>query len=128
PILSLTVQLHARAHRSNPGIIEEPRTMSRVFAPKAFRYEHFDDLTEQFLAGVTEQLLCLRVHERDFPVLTNDDDGIRCRFEEPSKLLLRLFPVRDVSNGTGNEHSVFGPEGAQADFDWKLGTVLPASV
>src|SRR5207244_4484336 len=102
--------------------------MLGVGAAESIGDEHLDPLADELIARIAEELLRLCVDEQDAAILVDDDHRIRRRFEETSELLLRLLSIADVSNRARHERLVFGLEGAQADLDRELASVLATGV
>src|SRR5690242_19577904 len=82
---------------------------------KALWHERLDALTQQLVARVAEQLLCLRVDENDLSVAADDDHRVGRGFEQAAELRLArsLFTesleLRDVLLVHGDEPKLARP-------------------
>src|SRR5215813_8267759 len=82
--------------------------MPRMLAPETFRNQDLDVFPEQFLALITEDSLCLRIHEHDRAVALYDDDGIGRGFQQSFEFLIGLAALGDVLRGPNNPDDLAG--------------------
>jgi len=125
-VATQTEQLQSGAHRPYPRVGEEPSSMVAVSTPKALGHQGLDWHTQEVLARVLEEPLCLRVEDNHLAVAIDDDDRVGCSFEETSKPLLNFLACRGVSDDADDECPRLGLQRAQADFDGKLAAILAA--
>src|SRR5258708_5403264 len=95
---------------------------------EALRHQKLDGLPEQLRTPIAKDSLCLRVHQDDSSSLVDDNDCVRCGFQQPSELLLGLLAYRSVPDGAHHHSALFGLQGIQTDLNRELGAVASQPV
>src|SRR5260370_1270176 len=93
-VFAPAVKLQPGAHRAHFGIGEIAVAMVRMLVAKPRRNQHLDRVAEQLVASVAEELLGLRIDQRDAAVATDDHHSVRRRFEQRAKLVVRFDDMR----------------------------------
>ena len=81
----------AITHHARPRVVEKLFTLARMGPAKAMRYQKFDGLAKQFLPPIAEQLLDMRVDQRDHAVFVDHEHAVRSRFDDQAHLLFGKF-------------------------------------
>src|SRR6266542_4178224 len=76
----------AIAHHARLRVVENLFTLARMGPAKAMRYQKFDGLAKQFLPPIAEQLLDMRVDQRDHAVFVDHEHAVRSRFDDQAHL------------------------------------------
>src|SRR5439155_12200546 len=97
-ILAQSVQLQTRPHGTRARSAEKAGAVAGMLAAKTLRDQNLDFLAEELLAGITEQLLGLRVHEHDAAITIDNDDGVGRGFQQTLEFLFRPLAVANIPN------------------------------
>ncbi len=127
-ILSQAVQLQPRAHGARTRFGEKARAVAGMFAAKTLGHQHLDFLANEFFAGVTEELLGLRIHQDDLPPAIDNDDGVRRGLQQSPKLLFGFFAFGNVANGAHRQRALLGLQRAETDFHREFDAILAPAV
>src|SRR5438477_5308097 len=82
PIRARPRQLQPGTHRAAARILEKAPRIAGMLPTETFRHKNFNLSSKQFLALVTEDFFCLRVHQHDRSFAVDDDNGIGSGFEQ----------------------------------------------
>ena len=82
PILARPRQLQSGTHRATAWILEKAPRITGMLPTETFRHKNFNLSSKQFLALVTEDFFCLRIHQHDRSLAVDDDNGIGSGFEQ----------------------------------------------
>ena len=123
-VLAQAVQLQPSPHGAGAWFGKKIAPVVRVAGAEALGHQQLDGLAQQLVAAPAEQFHRLRVDEDDVPLPVDDDHGVRRGLQQVLELLVGALAVGDVADGTHHHGALFGVDGAQADLDRKLSTIL----
>ena len=123
-VLAQAVQLQPSPHGAGTWFGKKIAPVVRVTGAEALGHQQLDGLAQQLVAAPAEQFHRLRVDEDDVPLAVDDDHGVRRGLQQVLELLVGALAVGDVADGTHHHGALFGVDGAQADLDRKLSTIL----
>ena len=98
--------------------------MLRMLVAEPRRHHHLDCVAEQLGALVAEELLGLRVDQRDTAVRAYNHHRVRRRFEQRAELVLATLADGEITDSGGDDRAARGLDRIQTYFDWKFGAVF----
>src|SRR5438046_6753863 len=122
-----TIKLHHGAHRSHSGIGEESRSVARVPAAEAFRYQHLNFLSEQFFLLIAKYLFNLRIYEYHLPLAIHDHHGVGSSLQQTAEHLVCPFSLTDVLKNAREICLPIHFPGGKGDAEWNFRSVLSNS-
>src|SRR5580698_2732696 len=126
-IFAQAKEFQADAHGTHMRLGKKVAAMARVLSAIAFWNQHLDRVSHQFAAGVAEDLLRLRVYQRDLAVLVDNDHRVGSGFQQRAKLVFSLFSHSDIPYGAGYQQALGGLDGAETDLERKFASILTQS-
>ena len=123
-----SVQFQSFAHCAHARLCDESRAVYRVAAAKPLRHQDLDLMIQKFFTRIPEELLHLGVDQNDPALPIHDNHGIRSGFQEAAEFLFGLLALGDVTNGRGDQRTLFRFQRAETDLDRELRSVSPESV
>ncbi len=94
------------AHWTSPCVTKVTVPIAHVMRPESLGNEHLDRMPNEFLAGVTENNLCLRVNQCDTTFRIDHDHRVGCRQTE---LLFGLLALTDVECSAAHSNRLTVP-------------------
>src|SRR5882762_6876244 len=95
-----------------------------MVAAETLGHEHFDRLSEQLIATVTEGLFDLQVDQSDLAFATHHYHAVGRAFDDLAESLLSALAFSDVDNAGQDESAFVRIDRIEADLDRHLGAVL----
>ena len=97
-VLPLSEQISASTHRTRRRVGEESVAIFGMLRSEPLRHQQFHGLPQEFIAGVTEDLLGLRVDQDDTPLGVDHQHSVRSRLHGEPKFLLGSLPLGNVDD------------------------------
>ena len=94
---------------------------------KPHRNQFLHAATEQLGAREAEHSLGLRIHQDDLTGRVDNHHRIGRGFQQVTQLLFGALALGDVADSAGDHGSFSRLQRAQADLDWKFGSILTQS-
>jgi len=123
-VLAQAVQLQPCPHGAGAWFGKKIAPVVGVPGAEALGHQQLDGLPQQLVAAPAEQFDRLGVDKDDAPLAVDDDHGVRRGLQQVLELLVGALAVGDVADGAHHHGALFGVDGAQADLDRKLATIL----
>ena len=84
------------ADPSCPCVAKVSVWIAHVMGPESLWNKHLDRTPNEFLAGITEDGLCLRVDQSDAAFSVSHDHGVGCRLDHQTELFFGQLALSDV--------------------------------
>src|SRR5580692_7514859 len=132
-VLAARDQLDARADLLRQRVFHRTQAVGDQTFRKTLGNDVLHFLAHQLIAAISKLFFRLDVQQHDIPARIYHDHRVRRGFQQPAvaafhqrQMLFRFSAYADVANG-GRYQNAFGAvQGAQHDFNGKLGSVLAA--
>src|SRR6266436_2216557 len=95
-----------------------------MVAAETLRHEHFDRLSEQLIAAVTEGLFDLQVDQSDLAFATHHYHAVGRAFDDLAESFLSSFPFGDIDDAGQYESAFVRIDRIEADLDRHFAAVL----
>src|SRR5260221_2274695 len=95
-----------------------------MVAAETLGHEHFDRLSEQFIATVTERLFDLQVDQSDLAFATHHNHAIGRAFDDLTESLLSSLPFSDVDDAGQDASAFVRNDRIEADLDRHFAPIL----
>src|SRR5881398_1125674 len=107
-ILARSSQLQPGAHGAAAWIFEKVAPIPGMLPAETLRHQNLDLSSEQFLALVTKDFFCLRIHQHDRSLAVDNDNGIGSGFEQRFEFLIGLASLGNVLRRSNDSEDLAG--------------------
>ena len=107
-ILARSSQLQPGAHGAAAWIFEKVAPIPGMLPAETLRHQNLDLSSEQFLALVTKDFFCLRIHQHDRSLAVDNDNGIGSGFEQRFEFLICLDAFGNVLRRSNDPDDLAG--------------------
>src|SRR5260221_6157144 len=95
-----------------------------MVAAETLRHEHFDRLSEQLMADITEGFFDLQVDQSDLACATHHYHAVGRAFDDLAESFLSSFPFGDIDDAGQYESAFVRIDRIEADLDRHFAAVL----